>query len=259
MRATLGLLLALLSGHLAAASPAASPAAFPPPSRPVASIVTDVWSDEASRDDAGEAAQVMALAGVRPGLSVADIGAGSGYYTVRLAPRVGASGRVYAEDIVPEYLAGLTRRVRAARLDNVTIVAGTPGDPRLPPGSIDLALLVHMYHEIAQPYALLWNLRTALKPAARVAIVDSDRPFARHGSPPAALRCELAAVGYVQVAFHRLKDGNYLALFEPRGPRPEPGAIRPCRSGPPAGGQGRLPNSAVPTRTAVAPSITATG
>lgn len=226
MRATAGLLLALLPGHLAAASPAA----FPPPARPVAGIVTDVWSDEASRDDAGEAVQVMALAGVRPGLSVADIGAGSGYYTVRLAPRVGAAGRVYAEDIVPEYLAGLTRRVRAARLDNVVIVEGTPDDPRLPPAAIDLALLVHMYHEIEQPYALLWHLRSALKPGARIAIVDSDRPFARHGSPPAALRCELAAVGYIQTGFHKLKDGNYLALFEPRDPRPEPGAIRRCKS-----------------------------
>ena len=228
-----GLLVGLLVGPSVAAapSPAPAPAApFPAPSRPVAGIVTDLWSDEASRDDAGEAAQVMALAGVRPGLAVADIGAGSGYLTVRLAPRLGAEGRVYAVDIVPEYLEKLRQRVTAAGLRNVVLVEGAPDDPRLAADAIDLAFLVHMYHEIAAPYALLWHLRPALKPGARVAIVDSDRPFARHGSPPAALRCELAAVGYVQTGFHRLKDGNYLALFEPRGPRPEPGAIRACKS-----------------------------
>lgn len=223
-----GLCIVLAVGLAPAATlPAGDP--FPGPSRPVAGIVTDVWSDEASRDDAGEAVQVMALAGVRPGQAIADIGAGSGYYTVRLAPRVGSQGRVYAVDIVPEYLAKLSQRVDAAGLRNVVLVTGAPDDPRLPPASVDLALFVHMYHEIAAPYALLWHLRASLKPGARVAIVDSDRPFARHGSPPAALRCELAAVGYIQTEFHRLKDGNYLALFAPRGPRPDPGAIRPCK------------------------------
>ena len=93
------------------APPGVPASAFPAPSRPVAGIVTDTWRDEQSRDRAGEAERVMNLLGVRPSLDVADIGAGSGYYTVRLARRVGAKGRVYAEDVVPDYLDRLAERV----------------------------------------------------------------------------------------------------------------------------------------------------
>src|SRR6516165_11475637 len=86
------------------APPGAPSSAFPAPSRPVAGIVTDIWRDEQSRDQAGEAERVMNLLGVRSGLAVADIGAGSGYYTVRLARRIGPKGHVFAEDVVPDYL-----------------------------------------------------------------------------------------------------------------------------------------------------------
>ena len=104
------------------------------------------------------AAQVVRLLGVKSGMTVADVGAGSGYYVVRLSPIVGRHGRVIAEDVVPEYLRGLRRRVRDLRLQNVAIGLGEPHDPRLPADSLDIAILVHMYHEIAQPYALLYNL-----------------------------------------------------------------------------------------------------
>jgi len=131
------------------APPGAPPSAFPTPSRPVAGIVTDIWRDEESRDRASEAENVMNLLGVNSGFAVADIGAGSGYYTVRLAQRVGPSGHVYAEDIVPDYLARLARRVASEGLGgSITIVRGEPHDPRLPAASVDLALLVHMYHEV---------------------------------------------------------------------------------------------------------------
>src|SRR6516225_6921417 len=147
--------------------------AFPAPSRPVARIVTDIWHDEQSRDQAGEAERVMDLLGVTAGTTVADIGAGSGYYTVRLARRIGPKGHVFAEDVVPDYLERLAGRVRSEGLTGtVTLVRGEPHDPRLAPGSLDLALLVHMYHEVQQPYGLLWNLRPALKPGAKVAIID---------------------------------------------------------------------------------------
>ena len=214
--------------------PAGSPAtAFPAPDRAVAGIVTDTWSDERSRDAAGEADRVMQLLGVGPGTAVADVGAGSGYYTVRLARRVGPDGRVYAEDIVLEYLERLAARVRRERLGNVTLARGEPHDPRLPPGSVDLALLVHMYHEVEQPFGLLWNLRPALRPNGKVAIVDADRPTARHGTPPSLLRCELAAVGYRETAFFDLgRAGGYLAVFEPPNTPPRPEAIRACRAPP---------------------------
>ena len=132
-------------------------------------------------------------------MTIADIGAGSGYYVERLSPIVGAHGRIIAEDVVPEYLQNLRKRVRALGLQNVTITTGEPHDPRLPTKSADIAILVHMYHEIAEPYALLYNLVPALKPGARVGIVDAFKPTSEHGTPPSLLRCELAAVGYREI------------------------------------------------------------
>jgi SAM-dependent methyltransferase len=214
------------------ALPGAPASAFPSPGRPVAGIVTDIWHDEASRDRAGEAEGVMNLLGVKAGLDVADIGAGSGYYTVRLARRVGLTGHVYAEDVVPEYLERLAQRVRSEGLaGEVTLVRGDPHDPRLPPGTLDLALLVHMYHEVQQPYGLLWNLRPALRPHAKVAIIDARKQTAAHGTPPDLLRCELAAVGFQQTAFYDLQEGTYLAVFtlsSPGSGPASPAAIRPC-------------------------------
>ena len=203
-------------------APKGSPAeAFPAPRRRVASITAEVWSDEASRDAAGEADTVMSALGIGPGSRVADIGAGSGYFTSRLARRVGPSGRVYAEDIVPEVLQVLAARVRREKLDNVTLGRGDPHDPRLPPRSVDVALLVNMYHEVDQPFGLMYNLAPALRPGGRVAIVDLDRETWAHGTPRSLLACELAAVGYEEVMFRRLADGAYLAVFRP----PTPGAL----------------------------------
>jgi predicted methyltransferase len=191
-------------------------AAFPNPDRPVADIVSPIWHDEKERDRAGEARQVVRLLGIKSGMTVADIGAGSGYHVVRLSPIVGPHGRVIAEDIVPEYLRGLRRRVRDLGLRNVVISLGEPHNPRLPANSIDIAILVHMYHEITQPYGLLYNLVPALKPGARVGIVDAYAPTSKHGTPPDLLRCELAAVGYRQISLDRLKGSNaYLAIFAP--------------------------------------------
>jgi SAM-dependent methyltransferase len=209
--------------------------AFPAPARAVARIVTDTWKNEQSRDTAGEAERVMDLLGVKPGLTVADIGAGSGYYTVRLARRVGPTGHVYAEDVVPDYLERLAERVKSDGLTGMaTLVRGDPHDPRLPALSIDLALLVHMYHEVQQPYGLLWNLRPALKPGAKVGIIDARKQTAAHGTPPDLLRCELAAVGYRQTAFYDLQESTYLAIFAlpspPAGPI-SPDSIRPCAPG----------------------------
>lgn len=211
------------------AAPGVPADSFPAPDRPVARIVTDTWSDEDSRDRAGEADEVMRLLGVKPGMHVADIGAGSGYYTVRLVSRVGPSGQVIAQDIMPRYLERLQGRIQRERLRNVTLALGDPHDPRLPRASVDLALLVHMYHEIGQPYGLLYNLLPALRPGARVAVVDLDRPTGSHGTPPALLRCEFGRVGYRQVAFHQLREG-YLAVFAPpeEAMRAAPRTMRAC-------------------------------
>src|SRR5271154_2323746 len=173
-------------------APSGAPAAvFPKPARPVADIVSPIWRGEKERDAAGEPRQLVQLLGIKPGMIVADIGAGSGYYVVRLAPIVGPNGRIVAEDVMPEYLRDLRNRVRNLGLQNVTISLGEPHDPRLPAHSFDAAILVHMYHEIAQPYGLLYNLARALKPGARV-IIDATGPTSEHGTPPSLLRCELA-------------------------------------------------------------------
>jgi ubiquinone/menaquinone biosynthesis C-methylase UbiE len=160
---------------------------------------------------------------------VADVGAGRGYYTVRLARVVGAKGRVLAEDIASSVTEQLTDRVQRERLDNVAVKLGTPDDPMLPPRTFDRVFLVHMYHEVASPYAFLWHMREGLKPDALVVVVDANRPVKRHGMPPEQLRCEFAALNLKPTKFAMLTGGEaYVMAFRIAGPRPAPGAIKPC-------------------------------
>ena len=222
---------AALAAALALASCRSQPAEpqFPKAHREVAPIVSDAFSTEDARDRLGEAEQVMALAGVAPGMSVADVGAGEGYYTVRLARVVGPRGRVLAEDIVPEVRDTLSDRIQRERLDNVAVKLGTPDNPMLPAGSFDRIFLVHRYHEVQSPYGFLWHLRDGLKPNGLVAVVDSNRPVNRHGIPPAQLKCEFAAVGLQPAKFGVLTGGEvYFMEFRAVGPKPQPDKIKPC-------------------------------
>ena len=204
---------------------------FPAADRPVASIVSSRWSTEEARDRLNEAEAVMDRARIEKGMTIADIGAGEGYYTIRLAQRVGPEGRVLAEDIVPEVRDALAERVSRERLDTVSVRLGEPADPRLPANSFDRILMVHMYHEIAEPYEFLWRMRPSLKPDGLVVVVDANRATQNHGTPPALLQCEFAAVGYRQVGREPMASaGGYIALFRAEGPRPEPGAIKACRT-----------------------------
>jgi ubiquinone/menaquinone biosynthesis C-methylase UbiE len=162
---------------------------------------------------------------------VADVGAGEGYYSVRLSPVVGKRGRVLAEDIQPDVTDQLAQRVQRQGLDNVAVTLGEPDDPRLPAHSLDRGILVHVYHEVASPYAFLWHMRESLKPGGLVIVVDADRPPQRHGIPPATLRCEFAAVGFQMRAFQPIENGDaYFAAFAPVGERPKPSDITPCKS-----------------------------
>ena len=205
---------------------------FPAADRPVATIVSARWSTEEARDRLNEASQVMSLAGINPGMTVADIGAGEGYYTIRLGQRVGAKGRVVAEDIVPDAIDQLGTRVVRERLSNVSVRLGLPADPRLPEASFHRVLMVHMYHEIESPYEFLWRLRPSLTPEGQVVVVDADRSTEQHGTPPELLRCEFAAVGYTQMSMRPMPSaGGYIAIFQARGPRPEPSTIKACKSG----------------------------
>ena len=204
---------------------------FPQAHREVAPIVDDSFSTEDARDRLGEAEEVMALAGVKPGMSVADVGAGEGYYTVRLARIVGPKGRVLAEDIMPETHDTLSARVQRESLDNVAVKLGAPDNPMLPHASFDRVFMVHMYHEVESPYAFLWHLRDGVKPGGVVVVVDSDRPISHHGIPPAQLKCELAALGLQPAAYKMLTGGDaYFAAFRVVGTRPAPSQIKACQS-----------------------------
>lgn len=204
--------------------------AFPRADRPVSQLGANGFSSETERDSVKEAQTVMDLADIAKGMSVADIGAGEGYYTVRLAQRVGADGRVLAQDIDPDALRDLGLRIERERLDNVSIKLGAEDDPRLPANSFDRVMLVHMYHEVGEPYAFLSRLRPSLRKGGRVVVVDVDRSTDRHGIPPDLLFCEFAAVGFRLTQFVRKPQmQGYYAQFEAAGPAPAPDAIRPCR------------------------------
>ncbi len=211
------------------------PVRFPAAGRDVAPIVSNAFSTEDARDRVGEFEAVMATARVRPGMSVADIGAGEGYYTVRLAPLVGPKGRVLAEDIVAETRDLLADRVQREGLENVAVRLGGAADPKLPPASFDRIFMVHMYHEVTDPYAFLWHLVGGLKPGGQVVVVDADRPVKRHGLSPARLRCELASVGLREAELVRLPGSDsYVATFVAATPRPRISDIKTCTDVPEA-------------------------
>ena len=203
---------------------------FPVADRPVSKSDANIISTEIERDSVNEAKTVMDLARIEEGMTVADLGAGAGYYTVRLSQRVGAKGRVLAEDIDPDVIQDLGLRVERERLENVSIKLGAEDDPKLPANSFDRIFLVHMYHEVSEPYAFLWRLRPALRKGGKVIVVDVDRPTDRHGIPPDLLFCEFAAVGFRLSEFVRKPElQGYYAQFEAVGARPGPGTIVPCR------------------------------
>ena len=205
--------------------------AFPRAERPVSEVIGNQWSTEEARDKANEANDVMDRATIKPGMTVADIGAGEGYYTVRLAERVGAEGRVLAQDISSDAIERLGTRVNRERLDNVSIKLGAIDDPRLPEGSFDRIFLVHMYHEVTEPYAFLWRLLPALKEGGQVIVVDADLPTKDHGMPPKLLFCEFESIGYKLVGFEKKPSvGGYFARFEATKNRPAPSKIKACTS-----------------------------
>ena len=221
--------IALAAALLSACQQAAPKSEFPAAGRDVAPIVGDSFSTEDARDRVGEAEAVIAFAGVRQGMTVADIGAGEGYYTVRLSRVVGPQGRVLAQDIVPAVRDRLALRVNRENLGNIFVRLGLPEDPKLPAAGFDRIFLVHVYHEVEKPYEFLWHLRQGLKPDGLVAVVDADRPIKRHGTPPMLLDCEFASVGLERVREARLEGSDaYMALFRVARPLPEPSAIKPC-------------------------------
>lgn len=130
------------------------------------------WLDREERAEEEEPEKALKIIGIEPGSTVADVGAGSGYFTVLMAARVGPSGKVYANDIQPGMLELIQRKLRAGNIDNVALVLGDIDDPRLPRGELDLVLMVDVYHEFSAPQTMLRRLRDALKPGGRLVLVE---------------------------------------------------------------------------------------
>jgi ubiquinone/menaquinone biosynthesis C-methylase UbiE len=130
------------------------------------------WLDRRERDVEEAPDEALDIIGVKEGWAVADIGAGSGYMTVKLAKKVGPAGVVYATDIQPAMIALLDKRLAAGRITNVKSILGAADDPKLPAAAIDMALMVDVYHELAQPQLMLRRIHEALKPNGRLILLE---------------------------------------------------------------------------------------
>ena len=159
----------------------------------------------------------MDLLGIKPGLGVADLGAGSGWFTVRASARVGSTGTVFAEDINSQAIDYIEKRAAKEKLGNVRTVLGTPDDPKLPPGSIDAVLMLKVYHEIAHPLVLLANLKPALKPGAKIGIIDRNGDGTDHGLNSDVLKREMGEAGFKVVGsydFTKADGQDYFLIFQ---------------------------------------------
>jgi SAM-dependent methyltransferase len=130
------------------------------------------WLERNERESEEHPDQALDALHLKAGMVVADVGAGTGYMTLRLAKRVGPSGKVYGEDVQPEMLRRLRQNAAKARLANIEEVLGTENDPKLPPGQLDLILLVDVYHEFSHPQEMVRRMREALKPDGRLVLLE---------------------------------------------------------------------------------------
>jgi predicted methyltransferase len=201
------------------ASPVA-PLAGQAPAIPRRSAPIDLGVLEApDRDQWQMPDRIMDALSIGDNSVVADVGAGAGWFTVRLSARVGPGGRVYAQDVQPEMLAAIERRVQGQGRRNVRTVLGTPTEPRLPSGAMDAILLVDAYHELADAPTLLRGLTTALKPGGRLAVIDF---YPGHGGPgpaadervaPAQVQADAARAGLTLERSEAFLRYQYLLIF----------------------------------------------
>ena len=193
---------------------------FPEADRPVAPIVSDRFSTEDARDRLGEAEEVMAFAGIKAGMSVADIGAGSGWFTVRAAKRVGAKGKVFAVDISEDAIKHINERKQKENLPNIETVLGKEDNPLLPKKKVDAVLILKTYHEIAQPVRLMKNLLPSLRKNALVGVIDRNGDDASHGINRETVVEEMKRAGFFLVEEYDFVKGDgmdYLLIFQAEG------------------------------------------
>jgi ubiquinone/menaquinone biosynthesis C-methylase UbiE len=177
------------------------------------------WLERSERDEEEAPDVALNVLKIARGASVADIGAGSGFITERLSARVGQTGRVFANDVQPQMLQILARRLAARKITNVTLVQGTIDDPKLDPATVDLEIMVDVYHELSQPQAMLRHLREALKPGGRLVLLeyrkeDPTVPIKfEHKMSVAEAKMELEAEGFTLAKVDEALPRQHILIF----------------------------------------------
>jgi cyclopropane fatty-acyl-phospholipid synthase-like methyltransferase len=212
----IALLAALLSASVFCMQAAAqTPSSAPPQQRPTSEPYTGDLSifETPGRDQRLQINRVMDILGINPGKTVADIGAGSGWFTVRAAKRVAGNGLVYAVDINPEATRYIGERAQKEHLQNIKTILSQPDNPLLPPDSIDSVLMLKTYHEIAHPVTLLKNLRAALHPGAKVGVIDRNGNGENHGLDKDVVIREAKEAGYSLLNHYDFVKGDKMDYF----------------------------------------------
>jgi len=177
------------------------------------------WLDRSERIEEEQPDRALDVIKIESGSTVADVGAGSGYMSVKMARRVGPAGKVYANDIQPEMLTLLQERLAKMKITNVEPVLGTTDDPKLPAGAIDLILMVDVYHEFQQPQAMLRRMREALKPTGRLVLLeyrkeDPSIPILyEHKMSVAEAKLELEAEGFKLANVSEVLPRQHILIF----------------------------------------------
>jgi ubiquinone/menaquinone biosynthesis C-methylase UbiE len=182
------------------------------------------WLDRPEREDEEQPAKVIDALDLKGGEVIADLGAGSGYFTFRLAPKVGDKGRILAVEIQDEMIAELKKRIDKNKVTNVETVKCTESDPKLPEAGVDIVLMVDVYHEIAFPYEVMTAIRKALKPGGRMVFIEYRKEDPKvpikevHKMSIEQLKKEMAVVGLEHVKTVDTLPRQHIAIFgKPKG------------------------------------------
>jgi len=186
-----------------------------------------IWLERRERETEEKPQLVIDALEIKPGQTIADLGAGSGYYSFRIAPLVGPTGKVLAIDIEPTMLDVIAQRASREHVANIATVRSSARDPNLAPHSVDLLFMVDVYHELEYPYEVMSRVREALKPGGRVALVEyrAEDPAVQikpvHKMSEAQVRREMQAAGFKHVKTVRTLPLQHLILFEAGSPPPQ--------------------------------------
>ncbi len=185
----------------------------------VALVILPLAGQTNSRDREEQPDKVMDIAGVVPGMVIGEVGAGEGYFTFKLAARVGAEGKVYANDINSRALRSLGNRARRDGVENIETIVGEVEDPLLPEGALDMVFMVNVFHDLAKPVELLRNLVPSLKPGGTVVILDRDptrmTSQARHFLPTETILAKVREAGFELVRMETFLRYHNLYIVRP--------------------------------------------